>query len=251
MQVSQRTTGVEAQWWVAFCAVVVAVVPVVSDGHLSVFLTLGAGCQLFGVVRMLAERSTEGLSTTSLQLTCLALAARLVALWGAPVYLPVDSSGDVVYPALLACSLAGAVALLAAGGRKPAEEPGQRGIVEAVVGCALVALVMHPHLSARTEYNCCWAFATFLEALACLPQLTLTAHHQRCPAPLATLAATAALAAGAQLVFWAEAFDHVGCLAGGCATLAVLVVQLGLMAQFLVSVGAASGPAWCDVLRCA
>mmetsp|Transcript_37159 Transcript_37159/g.97350 ORF Transcript_37159/g.97350 Transcript_37159/m.97350 type:complete len:251 (+) Transcript_37159:231-983(+) len=250
MQALRSSIGAELQWWLGFCAAVVVVVSAGSDGHLSVLLTLGAGSQLFGLVRMLGERSTEGLSTSSLQVTCLALAARLVALWGAPVYLPVDASGDVVFPLLLACSLVGALALLAAGGRKPAEKPG-RGIGEAVLGCGLVALAMHPELSSRAEYNWCWAFATYLEAVACLPQLSLAAHRQHCPAPLATFVAAGALSAVAQLAFWAEAFDHVGSLAGGAAAVAALGAQVGVVGQFLVSVGAAAGPAWCDVLRCA
>merc|ERR1719399_986834 len=102
--------------YVVFVAVALLVYHWVAGGEFSAILTLSAvfQCLAFSLlgVQALSSGSVQGISAKSLTLDALALACRLSSTTWLEGYLPADQTGDYLYQAFDALSLAMVLCLL-------------------------------------------------------------------------------------------------------------------------------------------
>merc|ERR1719379_1611038 len=151
-----------------------------SAGFSSI-LTLSAGLQCLGFVllamKVQNQRAAPGLSGKTLIMYAATLCFRLSSTVHLNGYLPVDQTGDWAYQAVEVCSLilvAYLMHCILVSHRTTHQETQDSfplSIQSAVMGCFILAVIVHPNLNRWPLFDILWTTGCYLETLAMLPQL--------------------------------------------------------------------------------
>merc|ERR1719271_1370944 len=144
-------------------------------------LTLSAGLQCLGFIlvamKVQKQRVTSGVSGKMLMMYAATLCFRLSSTLWLNGYLPVDKTGDWAYQAIEICSL-GLVAYLMRCVFVTHRTTGQEQhdslpvkLQSLVMGCFILAVVIHPNLDRFTLFDILWTTGCYLETLSMVPQL--------------------------------------------------------------------------------
>merc|ERR1719198_2805606 len=147
----------------------------------SSFLTLSAGLQCLGFVLLTTkvnnQKAATGLSGKTLIMYAATLCFRLSSTVHLNGYLPVDQTGDWAYQAVEVCSLIlvgylmHCVFVSHRTTYQETQDSCPLGIQGAVMGCFILAVVIHPNLDRWPLFDILWTTGCYLETLAMLPQL--------------------------------------------------------------------------------
>lgn len=176
--------------WFALMVVALLFYHLLSDGDFSFLLTLGAVVRLFAfitlLVKMVLDKSADGLSGKTLIIYLFAFMARLTSILRFEGYLPYDSSGDWLYQAIeVAAMLSVAAAVFLyhsfANERNVRHDvffggsilPGQLSVLFLIIPAMLLALLFHPNLNGHFIADYSWTVACYVETFALVPQLVL------------------------------------------------------------------------------
>jgi ER lumen protein retaining receptor len=167
----------------ATCLVVAgSVYHFIAGAAFSSVITMSAIVQCLGVsilcIQVLTSRSAAGISAEALKLDAASIAFRLSSTVWLNGYLPVDASGDFAYQLIDACSLFVVLWLLylvlvTHRSTYQAEVDAFRAS-KAVMGCFVLAMLLHADEDRRPIYDTFWMTGLFTGVLAVLPQLWLS-----------------------------------------------------------------------------
>jgi len=165
--------------YVVFLAVAGLVYHLIAEGEFSSVLTLSAifQCLAFSLLalQMLSSQNSSGISAKSLMLDAFALACRLSSTVWLDGYLPNDATGDWMYQAFDALSLAMVCWLLykILVQQRHTYEEKHDGLEAApfALGSLVLAAVLHGDLDEIPLFDTLWMCGVFVSAVAVLPQL--------------------------------------------------------------------------------
>jgi len=191
----------------------------------SSFLTLSAGLQCLGFVllamKVQNQRATTGLSGKMLAAYALTLCFRLSSTLHLNGYLPVDQTGDWAYQAIEICSLALVAYLMRCTfvtHRSTYQEQHDSFPVSSqnmVMGCFILAVVIHPNLDRWTFFDIMWTTGCYLETLSMLPQLWMLSKIGEVDALASHFVVLSVLARVCSLIFWYRGFAELRPAHGG------------------------------------
>jgi len=144
-------------------------------------LFIGSGLQLLGFLSLCLKvhgtKSVAGLSSQSLVLFAISLSFRLLSTTVHDGYLPVDSSGDLMYQLVDAGTLSCVAYLLYAThktyGHVYQEEYDTFPLIPILAPCAIGACFFHGELNHDELFDIIWAFSLNVETFWLLPQLCM------------------------------------------------------------------------------
>merc|ERR1719183_3151057 len=180
-------------------------------------LTLGAGFQCLGFIllgmQVQRQRVAAGVSGKMLMMYAATLCFRLSSTVWLNGYLPIDQTGDWAYQAIEVCSL-GLVAYLMrcvfVTHRATSQENHDSlplSVQNLVMGCFILAVVIHPNLDRRPLFDILWTTGCYLETLSMLPQLWMLSkiggEVEALPSHFVVLSA---LSRVFSLIFWYRGF---------------------------------------------
>merc|ERR1719399_865343 len=212
-------------------------------------LTLSAGLQCLAfvllTVKLQSQRATTGLSGKMLMLYATTLCFRLSSTVWLNGYLPVDKTGDWAYQAIEICCL-GLVAYLMRCvfvTHRPSNQEQHDSlpltVQNMVMGCFILAVVVHPNLDRRPLFDILWTTGCYLETLSMLPQLwMLSKIGGEVEALTSHFVVLSALSRVFSLIFWYRGFAELrppngGFNFPGWGVMGAHVVQLLLSCDFV------------------
>jgi hypothetical protein len=165
-----------------FTALVVYGARTYSDMLFSALVTLSACFQCLGfvIVSLKVHRSGfEGVSIRALQFYAVALTCRLNSSWLFNGYLPMDKTGERIYPTIETVSFFVVLHLLALSQMpryRVQDETGHKdmsstAVVFALLVVSVIAAFTHPRLNSRFVPDWTWTTALYIETIALVPQL--------------------------------------------------------------------------------
>jgi len=232
--------------YVVFFVGAVTLYNALSAGFSS-FLTLSAGLQCLGFVllamKVQNQRAVTGLSGKTLAMYALTLCFRLSSTVHLNGYLPVDATGDWAYQAIEICSL-GLVAYLMRcafvthRGSQEQHDSFPLTVQNMVMGCFILAVVIHPNLDRWTFFDIMWTTGCYLETLSMLPQLWMLSKIGEVEALASHFVVLSVLARVCSLIFWYRGFAelrpaHGGFNFSGWGVMGAHVAQLLLSCDFV------------------
>jgi hypothetical protein len=233
--------------YMVFAAVSVLVFHWLAEGEFSGILTLSAvfQCLAFSLLAIQAlTTGVHGISAKSLQLDALALACRLSSTTWLQGYLPADQTGDYLYQAFDALSLAMVLWLLylVMNVNKRTYDAAGDGLAAKplAVGCFILAVILHGDLDDRPIFDSLWMCGLFISAVSVLPQLWMMTRGQgSTPALIGHFVAVMALGRILSGTYMWHAYEEITCEPwigefnhAGYAILAAHVVHLLFLADF-------------------
>jgi len=214
----------------------------------SSFLTLSAGLQCLGFVllamKVQNQRATTGLSGKMVVMYAITLCFRLSSTVHLNGYLPVDQTGDWAYQAIEICSLALTAYLMRCvfvthrASYQEQHDSFPLGIQHVVMGCFILAVVIHPNLDRWTFFDIMWTTGCYLETLSMLPQLWMLSKIGEVEALASHFVVLSVLARVCSLIFWYRGFAelrpaHGGFNFSGWGVMGAHVAQLLLSCDFV------------------
>merc|ERR1719390_73138 len=214
----------------------------------SSFLTLSAGLQCLGFVllamKVQNQRATTGLSGKMLAMYALTLCFRLSSTVHLNGYLPVDQTGDWAYQAIEICCLALTGYLMRCTfvtHRSTYQEQHDSfpiSIQQMVMGCFVLAVMVHPNLDRWPLFDIMWTTGCYLETLSMLPQLWMLSKIGEVDALTSHFVVLSALSRVCSLIFWYRGFAELrppngGFNFPGLGVMGAHVMQLLLSCDFV------------------
>jgi len=211
-------------------------------------LTLSAGLQCLAFVlltmKVQTQRAITGLSGKMLAMYAMTLCFRLSSTVWLNGYLPVDKTGDWAYQAIEICSLAMVAYLMRCifvTHRATYQEQHDSLPVKLqnlVMGCFILAVVIHPNLDRRTLFDILWTTGCYLETLSMVPQLWMLSKIGEVEALTSHFVVLSVLARVPSLIFWYRGFAELRPADGGFnfpgwAVMGAHVMQLLLSCDFI------------------
>lgn len=197
-----------------------------SDKDFSVVLTFGSLVQCLAFLQLSIKaqnvQSLDGISRCTLQVYSVALCARLSTTLYLNGYLPVDSTGDLLYQVGDVLSLVLVIRLLkfAYGNSYGAEPvPGKDESMldtrTAILIALIFAVAVHPNLDHWLPFDVAWAASLYLDSLAMIPQVVLLqigGSHEALSIHYILLMLLSRVMYG---LFWFHGFEDVTPIGGG------------------------------------
>jgi len=176
-----KNNGDEALVYGCFAVVLMFAAKFLSDWKFSAIITLGAAVQCLGFcllrLKIRKQKGAQGMSSRTLQMFLLAYVFRLYSTLQYNGYLPVDRTGDWVYQACDVVSLLVIVSLLTSihsNHESTYEKTNDTCAIHwFVLGCTVLAYLIHPSLNNRRIPDMAWTAALYCESVAMVPQLYL------------------------------------------------------------------------------
>jgi hypothetical protein len=203
-----------------FIMCVFAVYVYVAEGNRSSAATLSVMAQCFALVLLVLKVTTsghvKGISCNSLALEASAFVCRLSGTTWRDGYLPVDASGDWLYQAVDVASLLLALWLLRemlfAKRATYEEEHDAFPMREVVLGCFVVAMLMHANLHGHPLCDCLWMAGLLMSVVAVIPQYNLIIKSGGCVEALTShyMAATGLSRILSGMFMW-NCREYIGC----------------------------------------
>jgi uncharacterized protein with PQ loop repeat len=202
-----------------------------SDKDFSVVLTFGSLVQCLAFLQLSIKvyhlQSLDGVSTATLEIYAVALCARLCSTLYLNGYLPLDSTGDVIYQIgdVLSLALVARLLYLARRGATYGAEhvPSKDELLPelvletrtAILVALIVAVAVHPNLDHWLPFDVAWATSLYLDTLAMVPQLVLLQVDGSSEAPGMHFTVLMFLSRSLGALFWFHGFADVAPTAGG------------------------------------
>jgi len=245
---TKTSLGVEVGFvYTLFISGALVVYHLVANGEFSAILTISAMFQslafsLLGV-QAFCVQSIDGISLRSLQLDAMALVCRLSSTLFVEGYLPSDTTGDFLYQAFDVLSLAMAVGVmykLISVEVKTCEREDKKLATWLAMGAFVLACLFHGDLDDNVVLDTAWMCATFVSAVAVLPQLLLmTRNNGSVPALTSHFIAMMAVGRALSGLYMWHAHDEIECTPwvgkfnhAGFAILGAHALHLLLLADF-------------------
>jgi len=165
-------------------------------------------------VAMMIEtgKSVKGISLKMMECYIIVFLCRLCAIIPFEGYLPFDKSGDWVYQVCEAFGLclAGSIVYCIRVQHAHTYEPTSDNFnhLWIIAPCAVVSLILHPHLNNFLPTDIAWAFALYLESVTVLPQLFMFMKEGRAQTHTSHFLAAQALSRLMSFIFWASSFSE-------------------------------------------
>jgi len=198
-----------------------------SDKDFSVVLTFGSLVQCLAFLQLSIKvhhlNKLDGISRGTLEIYSVSLCARLCSTLYLNGYLPLDSTGDIIYQVGDVLSLVLVVRLLylAHAGVTYGAEPvpsKDELILEtrtAILLALIVAVAVHPNLDHWLPFDVAWATSLYLDALAMVPQLVLLQIDNSPEAHSMHYMVLMLLSRSLGTLFWFHGFADVAPMSGG------------------------------------
>merc|ERR1719321_850519 len=209
----------------------------------NVSLQLLAYCLL--AAKVLQQRSVAGVSAKALQCHAVVYMSRLSTTLWLKGYIPTDPTGDWLYQACDAMSLATILGLLYLCfyryNSTYQEDLDTFDITYLLAGCFILAVLLHPHLNGRPMFDTMWTLALYVDVFAMMPQLWMVAKLEvgaEVEALNAHYIAAIAASRAVSLYFWYYGFREFAPKDGsfnltGWAIMGAHVIQVLLFADFV------------------
>jgi len=176
-----KNNGDESLVYGCFAVVLMFAAKFLSDWKFSAIITLGAAVQCLGFcllrLKIRKQKGVQGISSRTLQMFLMAYVFRLFSTLQYNGYLPVDRSGDWVYQACDVVSLLVIVSLITTMHtlhENTYEKSNDTCAIHwFVLGCMVLAWLIHPSLNNRRLPDMAWTAALYCESVAMVPQLFL------------------------------------------------------------------------------
>eukprot|EP00914_Ancora_sagittata_P005642 GHVO01011500.1.p1 GENE.GHVO01011500.1~~GHVO01011500.1.p1 ORF type:complete len:219 (+),score=17.95 GHVO01011500.1:80-736(+) len=158
------------------------------------------------------SKSAAGVSLRMFECYLILIFARLCSIIPHEGYLPYDRSGDWLYQSIesLSLCLAGTVVYLCR--MRHAKTYDSRTDtfkhVLLILPTAVLAFLLHPSLNNYLPSDICWAFALYLESVACLPQLFMFQKRGKVEPFTSHFLASQALSKLLQFIFWCSSYSE-------------------------------------------
>merc|ERR1719230_2367946 len=188
-------------------------------------LTLSAGLQCLAfvllTVKIQNQRATTGLSGKMLIMYALTLCFRLSSTVHLNGYLPVDQTGDWAYQAIEICCLALVGYLMRCtfvthrATYQEQHDSFPLTVQNMVMGCFILAVIIHPNLDRWTFFDIMWTTGCYLETLSMLPQLWMLSKIGEVDALASHFVVLSVLARVCSLIFWYRGFAELRPAHGG------------------------------------
>jgi len=213
---------------------------------LSTLPTLSVGIQCVGytclALKISQTQSVAGISGQTVVLQALSYALRLCSTTWLEGYIPVDETGDWLYQSLDVFALLMALQIIYCvfkSHRYSYQEEDAQHVPIIVLGCFLLAALVHPELNNRPLFDILWTAALYIDVVAMMPQLQLMAKTSGSAEALTShFVGATALSRGTSLVFWYMGYQELAPLDGsfnlaGWAILSAHIVQMILLCDFM------------------
>lgn len=218
-----------------------------NDLGLSTLITLAVGIQCFGYLclrlKVAQSRSVAGISAKALSMQALSYVLRLCSTTWLNGYIPVDETGDWLYQLLDVFALIMVLDVLHCIYKlhRPSyqEDHDCFNAHAAVMGCFVLAVLVHPDLNNRPVFDTLWATALYVDVVAMMPQLAMIVKNRgEVEALTSHFVGATALSRAVSLTFWYHGFSELAPLDGsfnlaGWAIILAHVLQVLLLCDFL------------------
>jgi len=159
-------------------------------------------------------------------------------------YLPVDQTGDWAYQALEICSLTLTAYLMRCtfmthrATYQEQQDSFPISIQNVVMGCFILAVVIHPNLDRWTFFDIMWTTGCYLETISMFPQLWMLSKIGEVEALASHFVVLSVLSRVCSLIFWYRGFAeltpaHGGFNFPGWGVMGAHVAQLLLSCDFV------------------
>lgn len=169
--------------WCAFLSIGGWTYHQIAEKQFTAILTLSSFAQalafLFLYIQITASRSVRGVSARSLIMHVVKLCCRLVATLTMGGYLPVDKSGDWIYPVsdllslVLVLHLLSLIFLKHKASYQFCEDTFD--VRNLMLVCAILGVLVHMNLNDRPSFDSLWFIHLYVDAVSMLPQLWVVA----------------------------------------------------------------------------
>jgi len=203
-------------FWCAFFVAGLTLYHLCSDGDFSFLLTLSSMVSMFSfamvLVKIMVTNSVAGISARMMECYVVLIVARLCSIIPFEGYLPYDKSGDWLYQTVETSQLllAGAIVYMCRS-RFTSTYDNEKDTLNhlfLIVPTVILALLFHPSLNSFMPADCAWAFALYLESVACLPQLLMFQRQEAVKPFTVHFLAGQALSKLLCFVFWLPSYKE-------------------------------------------
>jgi len=218
----------------------------VHDCGFSTMITLAGCIQVFANVVLLISvcqrRSVTGVSRKMILLQILVYSFRLSSTTWLRGYLPTDQTGMWLYQACDVAALGCAGGILFCmkkyGTDAQAEQDSMFPLTPTILGCAVLATLIHPDLNDFPLFDTFWTISLYLDVVSLLPQLMMIVRSSDKANSLSVhFIAAMTLSKAIDAMFWWYAFEELQPVSGanipGFTILGAHLVQLLIMADFI------------------
>jgi len=198
-----------------------------SDKDFSVVLTFGSLIQFLAFLQLSIKayhtKSLDGISTGTLEVYAAALCARLCSTLYLNGYLPLDSTGDLLYQVGDVLSLVLVVRLLkvarsdnvCSAEAAASKDPPLLDTRTAILVALVLAVAVHPNLDHWLPFDVAWSASLYLDSMAMIPQLMLLKIGDSLEAVSIHFMLLMFLSRVMGSLFWFHGFNDVAPMAGG------------------------------------
>merc|ERR1719359_1057509 len=217
----------------------------VADQEFSSVLTMSvfAQCLSFVLIGMQINnaKSVAGISGKTMIMQALALCFRLSSTLFLDGYLPLDRTGDMMYQIVDVCSLLMVLHILQCvyKSHRPSyeQEFDSMDVKNMVIGCVGLAVICHPDLNDWAAFDIAWTVSLYLDTVAMLPQLFMSAKVGKVPAYTSHYIAATLVSRAFSAWFWYYGAENIarvseGFSFGAAGIIVAHVVQFLILADF-------------------
>merc|ERR1719487_153709 len=228
------------------CAMLMGVIfHQVAEQEFSSVLTMSvfAQCLAFVLVslQISKSKSVAGISGKTMIMQALALCFRLSSTLFLDGYLPLDKTGDMMYQIVDVCSLMMVLHILQCiykSHRVTYEQDADTmDIKNMVLACVALAVIFHPDLNDWAAFDIAWTVSLYLDTVAMLPQLFMSAKIGKVPAYTAHYIAATLVSRAFSAWFWYYGAENIarvseGFSYGAAGIIVAHVLQFLFLADF-------------------
>merc|ERR1719399_2198863 len=217
----------------------------VAEQEFSSVLTMAVLAQCLAIVLVSLQiskvKSVAGISGKTMILQALALCFRLSSTLFLDGYLPLDRTGDMMYQIVDVCSLLMVLHILQCvyKSHRPSyeQEFDTMDVKNMVIACVGLAVMIHPDLNDWACFDIAWTVSLYLDTVAMLPQLFMSAKMGKVPAYTAHYIAATLVSRLFSAWFWFYGAENIaraseGFSYGAAAIIIAHVLQFLFLADF-------------------
>merc|ERR1719487_2408835 len=206
------------------CAMLMGVIfHQVAEQEFSSVLTMAVLAQCLAIVLVSLQinnaKSVAGISGKTMILQALALCFRLSSTLFLDGYLPLDKTGDMMYQIVDVCSLMMVLQILEciykshrASYQQDVDTMDAKNLV---IGCIALAVLFHPDLNDWDVFDISWTVSLYLDTVAMLPQLFMSAKMGKVPAYTAHYIAATLVSRLFSAWFWFYGAENIARVSDG------------------------------------
>merc|ERR1719197_2183208 len=195
----------------------------IAEQEFSSVLTMSVLSQCLAFVLIALQinnaKSVAGISGKTMILQALALCFRLSSTLFLDGYLSLDKTGDMMYQIVDVCSLLMVLHILQCiyKSHRPSyeQEFDTMDVKNMVIGCVGLAVVIHPDLNDWAAFDIAWTVSLYLDTVAMLPQLFMSAKVGKVPAYTSHYIAATLVSRAFSAWFWYYGAENIARVSEG------------------------------------